>query len=121
MGQSTYSKLTKDVYMMKLSDGKYYVGMTINPTKNIDDYYETNPWLDKYKPISIMKIKNNVANLDEYVIKQMCKYGVENVRGGSYNSILLSQIQFSTINIMDNYRDLIVTHMMSFGMIPYDL
>lgn len=101
---------------MKLSDGKYYVGMTINPTKNIDDYHETNPWQEKYKPISIMKIKNNVDNLDEYVIKQMCKYGVENVRGGSYSSILILHIQ--TINTTDNFRDLIVMHMMSFGMIP---
>jgi hypothetical protein len=45
----------------------------------------------KYKPTFLMKIIVSISHFDEdkYVKEYMAKYGIENVRGGTYSNIVL--------------------------------
>lgn len=53
----------------------------------------------KYKPINIVEQSWNqtVMDVDKYVKKYMFDYGIENVRGGSYKSIILTDQQINSI------------------------
>ena len=59
----------------------------------------------KYKPINIVEQSWNqtVMDVDKYVKKYMFDYGIENVRGGSYKSIILSDEQINSIKLEYTY------------------
>lgn len=84
------------IYILKLINSKYYVGKT----HNIENRYEQHvngtgsAWTKKYKPLSIIKRIKSTSQFDEdkYVKEYMSKYGIENVRGGTYTSIELDDI-----------------------------
>ena len=83
------------VYVLKLEKRKYYVGITKTPDKRIADHFENNgsSWTKKYKPIDVVEVIPNCDNYDEdkYTRKYMDKYGIDNVRGGSYTTIQLDE------------------------------
>lgn len=84
------------IYVLKLYNNKYYVGKTDNPDTRIENHYKNNGslWTKKYKPIKIIEIfEGDKYDEDKYVLKYMDKYGINNVRGGSYSSINLSESQ----------------------------
>ena len=83
----------EQIYILKLRAGKYYIGKT----KNIEKRYEEHltgtgsGWTKKYKPLSLIKTIKSTSQFDEdkYVKEYMAKYGIVNVRGGSYSNIVL--------------------------------
>ncbi len=81
------------IYVLKLKNGKYYVGKTANPQFRLESHFENNgsEWTKKYKPISIEALIPDCDDYDEdkYTKIYMDKYGIDNVRGGSYTSIQL--------------------------------
>lgn len=81
------------VYCLKLENNKYYVGKTNNINFRITDHFDGNgsEWTKKYKPVDIVAIKHKCDNFDEdkYTKMAMLKYGIENVRGGSYTQLVL--------------------------------
>ena len=83
------------IYVLQLEKGKYYVGKTINPAFRLENHFQGNGavWTQKYKPIKVLEIIPNCDDYDEdkYTRKYMDKYGIDNVRGGSYTTIDLSQ------------------------------
>jgi hypothetical protein len=81
----------------KSSGYKYYIGKTTNDIsirfnqhKNNEKGY-TCTWTNKYNPIKIVETYKTKDPLDEdkTTKKYMMKYGIENVRGGSYTKIEL--------------------------------
>ena len=58
-------------------------------------------WTKKYKPVRILDTIENVSPFDEDKITKeyMAKYGIENVRGGSYVEIELSELQTEALKI----------------------
>ncbi len=88
---------TTNIYVLRLEGGKYYVGKTANPTKRIEEHFDGNgsAWTRKYKPVSIVEKRVNVSSFEEdkYTKEYMSKYGIDNVRGGSYAQINLDQVQ----------------------------
>ena len=90
-----------NVYILKCNQGKYYVGKTNNATYRINNHFDGggSSWTKKYSPISVDKIYKNCSNFDEdkYTKEYMSKYGIENVRGGSYTSIKLDDVTISQI------------------------
>jgi predicted GIY-YIG superfamily endonuclease len=84
-----------NIYILRLEGGKYYVGKSedvINRfSQHINGYGSF--WTRKYKPISLEKIIENASPFDEDKITKeyMSKYGIDNVRGGSYVEIELSE------------------------------
>ena len=81
------------IYALKLTQGKYYIGKTINPSFRLDNHFNSNgsAWTMKYKPIELLELIPDCDDYDEdkYTKIYMDKYGVDNVRGGSFVSIEL--------------------------------
>jgi predicted GIY-YIG superfamily endonuclease len=86
-----------NIYILKLKDGKYYIGKSDNPMARYQDHLNGigSTWTNKYKPVAIEKIIQNASNFDEdkYTKEYMAKYGIDNVRGGTYVSTNLSMTQ----------------------------
>ena len=83
------------IYILQLQQNKYYVGKTTNPDIRLESHFLGNGsvWTKKYRPVKIVKIIKNCDDYDEdkYTKIYMDKYGIENVRGGSYSEIVLSE------------------------------
>lgn len=81
------------IYVLKLQKCKYYVGKTSNPYFRLESHFNSNgsEWTKLYKPTEILKLIPDCDDYDEdkYTKIYMDKYGIENVRGGSYTSIKL--------------------------------
>lgn len=81
------------IYVLKLQKGKYYVGKTSNPQFRLDSHVNGNgsEWTKLYKPIKLLELKQDCDDYDEdkYTIMYMDKYGIDNVRGGSYTYVKL--------------------------------
>ena len=82
------------IYVLKLKGGKYYVGRT---DKNVIVRFNEHKagkgsaWTKKYKPVELEYAKNGDKFDEDKLTKQyMEKYGIENVRGGTYCQITLS-------------------------------
>ena len=82
------------IYSLKLQSGKYYIGKTESPNFRLEDHFVSSgsAWTNKYKPISIYQLIPDMNDHDEQRITQdyMNKYGIDNVRGGPWCKIGLS-------------------------------
>lgn len=85
------------IYILKLENNKYYVGKTNNLKQRLQQHKnkEGAEWTNKYKVIELIKTINTECQFDEdkYVKIYMNKYGIDNVRGGSYNTLELTELQ----------------------------
>ena len=92
------------IYILKLEKGKYYVGKSSKINKRLEDHFNSygSAWTKKYKPVKVIETINNCDKFDEdkYTLKYMEKYGVHNVRGGSFCEIKLDNDNLKTINKM---------------------
>ena len=92
------------IYILQLEQGKYYVGKTTQPSFRIEKHFhrEGSSWTKKYEPLSIVEIIPNCDSYDEdkHTIRYMEKYGINNVRGGSFCQINLSDVNLSTLHQM---------------------
>ena len=90
------------IYILKLQSNKYYVGKTKKPSFRIQSHFEINgcEWTKKYLPIKVEKIIPNCDDFDEdkYTKIYMNKYGINNVRGGSYINIKLEETVKKELN-----------------------
>ena len=80
-----------NIYILKLKEGKYYIGKTNNIEKRWNEHITGNGsgFTKKYKPISLIKTIKSISHFDEdkYVKEYMSKFGIDNVRGGTYSNI----------------------------------
>jgi hypothetical protein len=82
------------IYILKLKKGKYYVGKTSNPNFRIESHFNSEgaEWTKMYKPEKLLEIiDGDDYDEDKYTKMYMDKYGIDNVRGGSYTSIILDK------------------------------
>jgi hypothetical protein len=93
------------VYVLQLEKGKYYVGKSDNPNIRIDNHFNCggSEWTKMYKPIRVVNIKSGCDNYDEdKITKQyMDKYGINNVRGGSFVTIKLEKSEIDVLKKMN--------------------
>jgi hypothetical protein len=94
------------IYILKLENDKYYVGKTTNPDIRINSHLNSNGslWTIKYKPLLIHQIIPDCDDYDEdkYTRIYMDKYGINNVRGGSYVQINLEKTTIEELEKMKN-------------------
>ena len=94
------------IYAVQLEEGKYYIGKTDNPKFHLDTHFNSNDsaWTNLYKPIKVLELLRNCDNsdVDKYTRKYMDKYGINNVRGGSFVSIELEQSTIDYLTQMKN-------------------
>ena len=95
------------IYVIRQECGKYFIGKTNTPNINITDIQElakkTNQkWLLNYRPTRIHELIHSLDAWDEdkITLKYMDKCGIDDVRGGSFNSIDLSVEELTTIRAM---------------------
>ena len=92
------------IYILLLELNKYYIGKTNNPDIRLNSHFNSNgsEWTKIYKPIKVYELISNCDSYDEdkYTLKYMEKEGIDNVRGGSFSQIKLSDEQIKLINQM---------------------
>ena len=92
------------VYVLKLTHGKYYVGSTDRPLgQRILEHFSNcgSEFTRKYRPISVIRtiLDCNQFEEDRTVKEYMSQYGIENVRGGSYVRMSLTQSQLDCLHL----------------------
>lgn len=90
------------LYVLKCEHNKYYIGKTERPLySRIEEHFLKNgsEWTKVHKPVSILEVHDNVHSMDEdkFTKIYMAKYGIENVRGGSYSSIVLPEYKVKAL------------------------
>ena len=94
------------IYVIKLKEEKYYVGKTNDPVFRIESHIKQNgsEWTKLYKPLKLIELKANCDDYDEdkTTIKYMNKYGINNVRGGSFVSVKLDKSTIDLLTKMSN-------------------
>ena len=90
-----------NIYILKLRDGKYYIGKTYHLERRIQQHLNGTAcsWTNNYPPISVEQIIPNASDFDEdkYTKEYMHKFGIDNVRGGSYVTEELDEVQYYSI------------------------
>jgi predicted GIY-YIG superfamily endonuclease len=93
--------MSTNVYVLRCENGKRYVGKATDVLKRFKEHKNGNgsAWTNKYKPVIIEQIYKNVSPFEEDKITKetMVKYGINNVRGGTYCSIKLSSAEKETL------------------------
>lgn len=94
------------IYVLQLEEGKYYVGKTNNPQFRLESHFNSNgsAWTKLYKPLKLIELKPDCDDYDEDKITRqyMDKYGIENVRGGSFVMVKLEKSTIDTLKQMSN-------------------
>ena len=79
------------IYVLNLNRGKYYVGKTRRGVKRVWEHIDGKgaAWTKKYPPlkndeIEYMKSGLKESDEDRITLEYMAKYGISNVRGGSW-------------------------------------
>jgi len=94
------------IYILECEQQKYYVGKSKYFENRFTEHLTNKgaEWTKIYKPIKVIEQYDNCDDYDEdkYTIKTMAIYGIENVRGGSFTKIKLSDQDYTTITTMIN-------------------
>lgn len=76
------------IYILKLKNDKYYVGKASDPHARYEKHLNGKGarWTRRYTPIEMIEVyeTTNVFDEDKTTKEYMSKYGIDNVRGGSY-------------------------------------
>ena len=94
------------IYVIKLEKGKYYVGKTEKPSFRLEKHFNHSgsAWTKKYKPLSLLELKPDCDDYDEdkITIQYMSRYGIDNVRGGTFVKVKLDNSSIDIISKMIN-------------------
>jgi cellular nucleic acid-binding protein len=94
------------IYAIQLEQGKYYIGKTNNPKFRLENHFNSNgsEWTKIYKPLRVVELKPNCDDYDEDKVTRqyMDKYGINNVRGGSFVSVKLKKSTIEALHQMSN-------------------
>lgn len=94
------------IYVLRLVGNKYYIGKTHDLFRSIRNHIKgcESEWTVKYKPVFIQNTIKRASkiNEDDYVKDYMIKYGIDNVRGGSYTTLILSEEQIENLYFSDS-------------------
>ena len=94
---------TITIYALQCEHDKWYIGRTDRfiPNERILEHFSGNgsQWTKLHMPLRIDHIWENADIFDEdkYAKMYIGKYGIENVRGGSYVQLILSSAQLETL------------------------
>ena len=98
------------IYVLKLYSNKYYIGKTEDPNFRLTDHFKSggSVWTKKYKPISIHELRPDCDSNDETTIthEYMKKYGIDNVRGGPWCKIDISEHENAIKQIINSEKDI---------------
>jgi hypothetical protein len=99
------------IYLLELEKSKYFLLSSneenISPVYLFLYAYLSSDFVQKYKPVNVVKqwSETHKLDLDILVKKNMINYGINNVRGGSYNSYILTDEQKYFLNVELNINN----------------
>ncbi len=85
--------MTITIYILECENGKYYVGRSVHPKNRILAHFNRHgsEWTKKYKPIRIIAtFVGDAFDEEKWTLKTMETYGIDNVRGGSYTTVVMN-------------------------------
>lgn len=90
------------LYVLQCEDNRYYIGKTDRPIENrIYEHFNNygSEWTKKFKPFKVIEVRYDADEFDEdkYTKIYMKKYGIDNVRGGTYTQLELCDYQRKTL------------------------
>jgi len=89
------------IYVLNLEGGKYYIHKSDYNELSLSDLKKeiNKEWTCKFHPLNIEKIIEDCDDYDEdkYTIMYMDKYGMNNVRGGTFSFTLIYRYQIDTL------------------------
>ena len=92
------------IYTLSLSQGKYYVGKSTNIDIRLGKHLNGggSHWTKKYPPLKLLELMENSDEEDEdkITLRYMKRYGIDNVRGGSFCRLELSKSDRRTLEKM---------------------
>lgn len=102
------------IVVLQLENNCFFIGKTCDIVFDISKYNRNfNSFTKKHKPIKLYEFKENcnLYELDLTVKLYMNKYGIQNIRGGSYSELELSEEQINILNkelkmVNHNYEDI---------------
>lgn len=87
--------MAEQIYVLQLEDDKYYIGKAKDVHERFKQHQtgKGSSWTKEYKPIKILETKTITSIHDENNVTKdyMKKYGIDNVRGGSYCQVDLPE------------------------------
>jgi predicted GIY-YIG superfamily endonuclease len=98
------------LYVLQLEDDKWYVGKTDDVSKRLEQHLngKGSAWTKEYSPVRIAQQRPITSIHDETntTLDLMKKYGIDNVRGGAYCQVDLSdEIQTSIKHQINSNTD----------------
>lgn len=85
------------IYVLELQNNKYYVGKSERIPERLKQHFKGYGavWTKKHRPIKVLDIleEKNLFTEDNITKEMMLKYGIENVRGGSYCKVSFSKME----------------------------
>lgn len=92
----------RTIFLLELECGKYFLYATMKTRSPIElflEAYLSCEYIQKYKPMNIVDMwpEKHVLELNIHVKKQMLERGIDNVRGGSYSSPVLTPSQMECL------------------------
>lgn len=97
------------LYVLQLEQNKYYVGRTNDIDKRLVEHAAGKgaEWTVLYKVVKVVEIIKDCKPQDEdaMTITYMKKYGIENVRGGTFCSIILNNETLKLLTKMINTQE----------------
>ena len=104
LATAKYSRIMIFIYVIELEGDRIYVGKTNNPKFRLNTHfnYRGSAWTTKFKPVRVLQVIKDCDDYDEdkYTLQYMEKYGIENVRGGTFCEIKLTRENKETIEKM---------------------
>ena len=103
-----YSTNMSTLYVLQLTHNKWYVGKTDDVAKRYQQHKAGygSEWTKIYNPVKLVETREVKSDHDENNLTKdlMKKYGVENVRGGSYSQVVLggTTLQFLQREVRGN-------------------
>jgi len=86
--QKKQQMVKEGVYVLKLTNGKYYVGYSTNMESRINAHFrgEGAAWTRAFRPLNVQEMHENKdkAHETQLTLEYMRKHGWQNVRGGPY-------------------------------------
>ena len=98
------------IYVLRLRDDKYYIGHVDDPTFDITLRTSKEAMIKKYKWLKLydtntwnfIEIKRDSDKIQQNIltIQYMAQYGIDNVRGGCFSSVVLDDSDKNTLQKM---------------------
>ena len=81
------------VYSLQLEDDFYYLGISTNPIGELRKHHRgSHPWTTLHKPERLISARSGTEqDLKEAVLFWMAKVGIDKVRGGPYQEVIIPE------------------------------